>query len=116
MMNHIGFGNWPFSFLPQTRKLTELTPSQVMSKFNAATVQKITNLKDKNHHTEAYLLGAKMMGYTELAKKFDLINQLVKLEGHNPIRTYEYELYQALLASAKTELSPKEYLQFYSAF
>lgn len=87
-----------------------------MSKFHAPTVEKITKLKESNHHTEAYLLGAGMLGLKELAKKFDLLRQLVELEGHNPFRSYEYGLYQALLASARVELDPKEYLLFYAAF
>ena len=86
--------------------------------FDSAKVKQIARMVQENNHQEAYAMGAKMLGATELAKKFELITQLLKLEGHlpRPLGDYSYSLYKDMMKHAEQTLDPKEYEQFHAAF
>ena len=86
-------------------------------KFDPAVVKQMKKLTDSNHHDEAYIAGAKMLGATQLAKKFELVAELAKLEGHLPgdLSKYRYSLYEQLKKHAEQTLAPEEFKQFYGA-
>lgn len=86
--------------------------------FDIGMVDRIKTLTGRNHHAEAYLFGAKMLGAPMLAKKFSLVQQLQDLEGHRPqgLGEYQYGLYKQMMQYAKQVLRPEEYELFYQAF
>ena len=86
--------------------------------FDAAKVKQMAKMVQENNHQEAYVMGAKMLGATQLAKKLELVVQLHKLEGHlpRPLSDYSYSLYQEMMKHAKQTLDPQEYEQFHAAF
>jgi len=86
--------------------------------FDPMKVKQIAKMVQQNNHQEAYAMGAKMLGATHLAKKFELIVQLHKLEGHMPkgLNDYSYSLYQEMMKHAQQTLEPAEYEQFHAAF
>jgi hypothetical protein len=81
-------------------------------------IHQISEMTARNDHTAAYVAGAKALGAKELAKKLDLVRQLVDLEGCLPskLSDYRHGLYEQLMAFAKQELSAKDFDQFYRAF
>jgi hypothetical protein len=81
-------------------------------------IQDIERLVDGNHHTEAYALAAKKLGAKALAKKFELVQELQKIEGNIPsdLRKYRDSLYDVLMGEAKRLLSDDDYEEFHSAF
>jgi len=86
--------------------------------FNPLLVDQIRDMTNRNHHTRAMALGAKMLGYTHLAKRIQLLSQLVDLEGYLPptLKNYSNGLYDVLMGQAERTLSKEEYAEFYAAF
>jgi hypothetical protein len=87
------------------------------AKFDENTVKKIERLTDENQTSESYVLAAKMLGAKAYEKKFELIAELVKLEGHRHrgLGDYQYDLLQQFLHFAKQTLDEVEYQALYSA-
>ncbi len=88
------------------------------AKYDERTIQKIRKMTDRNDHTKAYIEGCKMIGARQLGKKFELLEQLQKLEGHlpGPLSQYRYSLYQDMMKEAERSLDPEEYKEFYGSF
>jgi len=82
------------------------------------TLARIAKMIDRNDHNGSYIAGAELLGAKSLAKKFELIGQLSKLEGSMPsgLMGYRYSLYQQLMAYAKKKLSSEDYDQFRGSF
>lgn len=86
--------------------------------FDPNTIKAIRRLTQRNDHTRAYIEGSKMLGLSQLMKKFTLVKQLEELEQHLPsgLGNYRYTLYEDLMSTAKSMLSEDEYQQFYMSF
>lgn len=91
---------------------------KVASKLNPGIISKIKRMTDRNHHSEALIEGAKMLGYSHLAKKLELIGELHKLEGHlpRPLGDYQYSLYKDMMKAAERDLTPEEFTVFNGAY
>lgn len=74
-------------------KLGDIEAGEISEGYNEAMVKKIAKLTDRNHHTEALIAAARMMGYKGLVKKAELLRQLHKLEGSLPFGLSEYRSY-----------------------
>jgi hypothetical protein len=86
--------------------------------FDSAIVDHIKGMTNRNLHSEALVLAAKMLGAKELEKKVKLVFELHKLEGHMPksLGEYNYSLYQQMMEYAKRVLAPEEFDIFHQAF
>ena len=82
------------------------------------TITEIAELTQYNSHSEAYLLGAKLLGSEILVKKFELFIQIWNLESGMDKGTadFQYYLYEQLLSYARTKLNNTQYDLFYGAF
>lgn len=82
---------------------------------NPTDLARLKGLTSRNNHSAALVLAAKMLGLTAMMRKFELVDQLIKLEGHKPknLSDYSYALYEQLIEQAKRSLSPEDYEQFY---
>ena len=95
---------------------------RVAARYNEATfdrtIEIISDYTDRNHHDQAYLEGARYLGLRKLAQKFELIAELVEIEGHIPrdLSSYRYQLLQDLLDAAKKILPLPLYKRFHSSF
>jgi hypothetical protein len=81
------------------------------SRFDRNVVDQIGRLTNRNLHTEALILGAKMLGLTELVKKIELLLKLHKLIGYLPrsLSEFQHELYQEFMNAAKRVLTTEEF-------
>jgi hypothetical protein len=81
-------------------------------------IDKLKKLTEQNDHDAAYILGAKSLGLTHLAKKFELIKSLADLEGHLPhgLSEYRYGVYKEMMKAAEQHLPADEYQAFYHSF
>lgn len=86
--------------------------------FDSNVVDHIKEMTNRNLHSEANILGSKMLGAKVLEKKFKLVLELHKLEGHmpKPLGEYNYFLYQQMMEYAERVLTPEEFDQFHQAF
>lgn len=83
-----------------------------------AAIPRIRRLTDGNHTSDAYAMGSAAIGARKLVKQFELIGQLIALEGHRShhLGEYQYSLYEEMLKYAKQQLSPEVYEEFYGSF
>jgi hypothetical protein len=81
-------------------------------------IPRIKSLIKRNKHSDAYVLGATVLGVPSLAKKFELVAEIVKLEGFmpRPIGDYQFETYEDMLLHAKQHLEGDVYNSFKAAF
>ena len=72
-----------------------------------------------NNHTEAYIVGCKIIGdpAKTLQQRFDLIARITALDGciEQGIYEYRYTQYQALKELAKIHLTADQFERFYHA-
>ena len=101
-----------------TDKIAAKVVARVIKGFDLNKVKKIQQMTDRNDHQNAYVEGAKLLGAKHLEKKFKLVADLYKLEGHMPsgLRDYSYSLYKDLMTFAQQQLPPSDYELFSSAF
>jgi len=90
----------------------------VSNKFDAVVIEEIRQLTAGNQHSEALVVGARMLGAVGLESKLKLVGELHELEGYLPhdLGNYRRILYQAVMDYAYEELSDVEYKLFYGAF
>jgi len=83
-----------------------------------AQLDQLKELTNRNHHSEAAVLGAKLLGARALEKKLGLVRQLHELEGSMPMALGQYRnlLFDALMEHAKRNLSEEDYKAFYGCF
>jgi hypothetical protein len=88
------------------------------SKFDARTVAKIARLTDINNHTEAIILGAKMLGYTKLVRVLEHVLAIQELENHLPqaLGEYRLDLEHAFMDQAKRDLTLQQYARLEKAY
>lgn len=81
-----------------------------------AFVEKLRDLTDRNHHTDALVTIAKEIGDRKL---IDVLESLAKLNdffGHASLtRDAGYKLYDILMARAKGKLSPESFAAVHGA-
>lgn len=89
-----------------------------MQRITSAILTEIRELKAANEHGAAYALAANALGCTDIADRISAINQRQLRLGHLPLSLYQqrHQLYQALLAKAKTLLSESDYQRLYLSF
>ena len=86
-------------------------------KFFNGDVDAMAALTRVNHHTEAYILGAKILGLPTLVTKLEHVKCLQDLEGHLPkgLSDYRQTLYDGLIEQARAQLSAEDFAAFYGA-
>lgn len=97
--------------MPYTYDRTAATTRVSKMELDPKDLASIAAKTDRNDATGALLEAAKVLGLRNLAKKFELIAQLLKLEGYMPayLGKYRYSLMEALLDEAKKVLSPEDH-------
>jgi hypothetical protein len=77
---------------------------------------KITEMTNNNYHCEALIEGAKQLNLPKLVKKFQLISELHKIDGHlhYDLSKYRNVAYKELLKIAEETLTAEEFSEFYS--
>jgi hypothetical protein len=85
---------------------------------NTMPLSSLKRLTNNNAHTEAYIMGAKALGRTDLVKKLEAVKATQDQNGYLPYAQSQirYGLYQEMLAAAKQQLSPMAYEKFYGCF
>jgi hypothetical protein len=101
----------------EMRVLAGLEPLEESIGLSDAVIKKATHLTDANNHTEASILVAKALGYKHLAKKYQLVAGLHKLEGSMPsnLGRYRDSLDKEMESQAKKDLSGDEYKRMRAA-
>jgi hypothetical protein len=81
-------------------------------------LDKIKRLTDRNHHGEALIEGAKMLGLRRTIQKLELLGKLKDLESNSThhLQEYQYQLYEEVMRFAKQQLSREDYDEFYGAY
>ena len=67
-----------------------ITEGQDLSKY----ASKMAKLTYYNDHSAARILAATLTGDKKLIKVANAINDIIDLEGHNPVSEYAYEFYK----------------------
>jgi hypothetical protein len=67
-----------------------ITEGQDLSKY----ASKMSKLTDQNNHSAARILAATLTGDKGLIKVANAINDIIDLEGHNPISEYAHTFYK----------------------
>lgn len=82
------------------------------------TLRELRALTQQNAHTEAYLLGARTLGLTDLVATLDFINRECERAGEllQSLSEPRYKAYSQMLAEARKLLTEEQYNQFYRCF
>lgn len=81
-------------------------------------INKIRKMVDRNDHTNAMAVGAKMLGNLKLEKIFKAISSIQDIEGYLPhnLSLYRYDKLQDMYKEAEKRLDQEDYELFYSAY